>query len=175
MPRALDCSAYNFPLTERGAVVRANCAKSMNPLIDLHQQYRLFVDQHSLELTLSKVVRYQNRREVCRAAPVGVAVDHDSHVKNHHAAQIAASHYEQISCKRDRKCCPARLPVLVPADQERTEEEYRCSDIHNGMESTDGFLRRINTHPVRQPRCSCTQRSCHANQDGNAGSKAKLG
>src|SRR3954465_15136894 len=99
MPRALDCSAYNFPLTERGAVVRANCAKSMNPLIDLHQQYRLFFDQHSLELTLSKVIWHHNRREVCGATPVSIAVDHHSHVKDHHSAQIAASHYKQISCK----------------------------------------------------------------------------
>jgi hypothetical protein len=51
MPGALDCSAYDTAFIERGAIVRADCAKIMNLGINLHQQYRLFVDHHSLELT----------------------------------------------------------------------------------------------------------------------------
>src|SRR5215472_17882139 len=101
----------------------------MNPAVQLREQYRLVFDQQSLELTLSEIARFPSWPEVIGTAPVGVAVDHDSHVKDHDPSQIATSHYQQISCQRKRKRPPARLPVLAPADEERDEEQDRCSGV----------------------------------------------
>src|SRR5215475_8764351 len=119
MPRTLDCPADNRAFIERRSVMRADCAQSMNLAVQLHQQYRLFCDRQALELTLNKITRCSSRREVIWPAPVGVAVDHDSHVKDHDASETAAQHYQQVSGQSNSKRSPARVPVLAPADEKR--------------------------------------------------------
>src|SRR5215469_8908647 len=116
MPRTLDGSADHRAFIERRAVVRANCAQTMNFAFQLREQYRLLVDYQSFELTLSEIACCRSWPEVIRAATIRVAVDHDSHMKDHDPSQIAAAHYQQVSCQSNSECSPARLPVLAPAD-----------------------------------------------------------
>src|SRR5215471_2927613 len=146
----------------------------MNPAVQLREQYRLVFDQQSLELTLSEIARFPSWPEVIGTAPVGVAVDHDSHVKDHDPSQIAASHDQQVSYESNCKRSPARLPMLAPADEERDQEQDRCADVQSGMKSADGFLGRINVQPVHQARGDSTRCPCHANPDSYAASQAKL-